>query len=441
MVHPTQAQPDGAASAAPQSPDPSRPDGQAAEDLSLIVQQLRTAQTDFIVAEIQHLRELAILNRMSDALTLRRDHQKIILDTVREALRIAPSDGVWVIEPDAHAKIVAVHTLHAPAPDPSALPSEVLDLFFRIVTELPKHPLVMPTYNPDAPQGMYTALALTTAEYLLGALVLYSADAQRAVSSEQIRLLQSMLRQAGIACENARLFETISDMIVDVVLAMALAIESRDPYTGGHVLRVTAYSLMLGEKTGLEPQELAALRLGGVLHDIGKIAVLDQILRKPGKLTAEEFNAMKAHSTVGHHIISPILQLSCCAGFVRNHHERWDGRGYPDGLAGRHIPVAARIGAIADTYDAMTSDRAYRKSLSSDIAYAEIRRCAGSQFDPKLAEAFVAEPPQRLAEYVERVHDWRSRRQRTSALDLMTLLHLDRPRTSGAEPAPYVVAA
>lgn len=393
------------------------------------LEELELQQLAFIQSDIQHLRELAVLNRMADALGQRRAFQQVLRDTAAETAGVIGEGArVWVIEPNAAGKILTIHNAAGSALTPAELPLEVRDLFDRVVAEKSDEPMAMPPYDPDAPEGMFLALGIKTAKHLMGVLVLWGNDPGKLNDSHQTRLLRSMLHQTAVACENARLFETLSSMIVDVVIAMALAIESRDPYTGGHVMRVTAYSLLLAQQAGASRDDLSILRLGGLLHDIGKVAVPDAILRKPGKLDNDEFAIMKTHAAVGHQIISPIPQLAAVAPVVRHHHERYDGKGYPDGLAGEAIPWVARICAIADTFDAMTSDRPYRKGMDMRVALEEIARCAGTQFDPELAKVFVKNEPARFAEAHELLRQWREGADRADTLGLIELLEMNLPR-------------
>ena len=156
------------------------------------------------------------------------------------------------------------------------------------------------------------------------------------------------------------------------------------------LLRSLAYrASRLGAYVGLREDELEAVAYGALLHDIGKIAMPESILHKPGPLTEDEFREMKLHPEIGERICGPLRIARSFSAIIRHHHERWDGRGYPDGIAGEGIPLGARIVAIADAYDAMTTDRAYRRALPHEVAIGEIERCAGTQFDPELAEAFV----------------------------------------------------
>jgi HD-GYP domain-containing protein (c-di-GMP phosphodiesterase class II) len=169
--------------------------------------------------------------------------------------------------------------------------------------------------------------------------------------------------------------------------ALATALDTRDNETAGHAQRVTRLAVRLGQELGLSPAALLELERGAMLHDIGKIGVPDAILRKPGPLTDEEWALMRRHAAFGAAMLDGIPFLSDAVPLVRHHHERWDGRGYPDGLAGEAIPLGARIFAVADAFDAMTSDRPYRRPMSLAQARAELARCAGSQFDPAVVAA------------------------------------------------------
>jgi putative nucleotidyltransferase with HDIG domain len=172
--------------------------------------------------------------------------------------------------------------------------------------------------------------------------------------------------------------------------ALARAIDARDPSTFGHSARVAAISVMIAEEMGLTPTEREALRRGALLHDIGKIGVEDRVLRKPGPLSAEESSDMQEHPRIGHEMLKGLRFLEPSLAGVLHHHERWDGAGYPYGLAGDQIPRAVRILTVADVFDAMTSDRPYRKDMGVEAATESIRRDAGIRFDPDVVTAFIA---------------------------------------------------
>jgi HD-GYP domain-containing protein (c-di-GMP phosphodiesterase class II) len=176
---------------------------------------------------------------------------------------------------------------------------------------------------------------------------------------------------------------------MDIVRALSSAIDASDPYTNGHSLRVTAYSVGIGRQLGLPSDMLEALEYGSLLHDIGKIGVMEAILSKPGRLTMDEYEHIRKHPVIGDTIISSIDFLGKMRPIVRNHHERFDGSGYPDGLKSTSIDIMARIVSVADTYDAITSDRPYRVAMSRERALAILAESRGSQLDPELVDVFV----------------------------------------------------
>ena len=176
---------------------------------------------------------------------------------------------------------------------------------------------------------------------------------------------------------------------VAILSMLTRAIEARDPYTRGHSTRVTALAELVALRLGWGEERLKSLRIGGRLHDIGKLAIPDAVRSKEGRLEADELVQIQEHPKVGAKLILRIAALRDAIPYVLYHHERWDGTGYPSGKAGEEIPVEARVLAVADAFDAMTSDRPYRPALSHDEALAEVERCAGTQFDPEIARIFL----------------------------------------------------
>ncbi|PIY48541.1 MAG: phosphohydrolase [Armatimonadetes bacterium CG_4_10_14_3_um_filter_66_18] len=224
-----------------------------------------------------------------------------------------------------------------------------------------------------------------------GAIYIDNRIAAGRFSQADLELLSLFANQAAIAIENSRLYQATQDMFLNMTLALADAIEQRDQYTGEHVLRVVRYSVMIGGALGLAKAEGDALRLSAILHDIGKIGVADSILRKPGRLSEEEFSTIRGHPTIGGRILDHMgQQLADVIPGVRHHHERIDGHGYPDGLHGDQIPQSARIIAVADAFDAMTTDRPYRPGLPVEAALQEIRINLDAQFDRDIGDAFLA---------------------------------------------------
>src|SRR3989454_1472356 len=174
-----------------------------------------------------------------------------------------------------------------------------------------------------------------------------------------------------------------------MLAALAQALEERDAYSGGHSLRVTELAEIVARRLGWDDGRLAGLRLGGLLHDVGKLTLPRSLLRKAGPLDARELALVRLHPVVGARIVAPILRGKGPLDCVLYHHEHWDGRGYPLGRRGVRIPEPARVLSVADAFDAMTSTRPYRAALSTDAALAELERCSGSQFDPVVARAFT----------------------------------------------------
>ena len=213
--------------------------------------------------------------------------------------------------------------------------------------------------------------------------------AEGVFTEDDVELFQLFSNQVAIALDNARLYEEIRETFFATAEALAEAIEKRDPYTGGHTKRVVNYCLVAAKYLNLTPEELEILKLSAILHDVGKIGVEDRILRKPGNLDDEEAKIMKMHPLLGAEIMRHIRQLKDLIPGMLHHHERPDGKGYPEGLKGMDIPIVARIISAADTYDAMTTNRPYRKGLSRQTAIDEIKKEAGTQFDKEVAEAFV----------------------------------------------------
>ena len=194
---------------------------------------------------------------------------------------------------------------------------------------------------------------------------------------EQIRKLKLAAR------ENHELF-------MGTIRAMAQAIDAKDPYTRGHSMRVNRYSVILAKELGLKGAQLREIHVSSLMHDVGKIGIHDVILQKPGKLTDDEFEVMKTHTVLGANILAPIRQMKRIIPGLRWHHERMNGQGYPDGLSGDQIPLMARIIAIADTFDAVTTDRPYQKTMTYDEALQVLERLKGVALDEKIVDAFMS---------------------------------------------------
>jgi response regulator RpfG family c-di-GMP phosphodiesterase len=225
---------------------------------------------------------------------------------------------------------------------------------------------------------------------VIGILTLIRTDQHLSpFTTGQLHSLSIIASKAASAIENSKLYEELKESYMETLTALANAVEARDIYTRGHTERVWYMAELLGREMGWEEGRLWEVKMGGILHDIGKIGVPDAILNKPETLTQEEFEIMKQHPTCGARILEDISFLKPAIPYVLYHHERFDGKGYPCGLRGEGIPIQGRLMAVVDTFDAITSDRPYRKSKGFELAVKEIKDCSGTQFDPKVAKIFV----------------------------------------------------
>lgn len=237
---------------------------------------------------------------------------------------------------------------------------------------------------------------------LLAILLLGQKDDGSRFEQEELDFFSALASDVAMAIRNAQLFDDLKheadrnrNLFIQTTIALGSAIEAKDAYTHGHTERVTKYSLAVArqmETSGLyqfPPKFFENIYIAGLLHDIGKIGVSESILCKQDKLTEEEYEVMKTHTTRGAEILSPLTGFDEVINGVKYHHERYDGKGYPSGLKGEDIPIIAAIIAVADTYDAITTDRSYRKGLSKEIAIEEIIRFSGKQFNPKPVQAIV----------------------------------------------------
>lgn len=249
----------------------------------------------------------------------------------------------------------------------------------------------------------FCSIPLKVQDRVVGMLNAYSYTRGYKFSEGQRRMLSVLASRAAVSIENARLYQDLVGRNAELIRAnasletnfrativgFAHALEESDRYTRGHSERVSHYAQLIGRGVGLGEGEIERLVWAGLLHDIGKIGIRYEKLNKPGKLTPEEVAMFRTHPAKGKRILEPIPFMSELIPGAFCHHENWDGSGYPQGLMGERIPVIGRIVAVADTYDAMTSDRSYRKALRHEVAIAEIERCAGSQFDQGLVDIFL----------------------------------------------------
>jgi response regulator RpfG family c-di-GMP phosphodiesterase len=257
-----------------------------------------------------------------------------------------------------------------------------------ISTELMEGKIVR-TNNPSesSKRNFATIFPLMIEGQVFGTLDIHS---DSMLGEEKEGKILYLLNRSAERMENVALYEGLYENMLSTLNSMAKILDARDPHTSQHSTRVTNLSVAMANILKLSDDEKDVLYIAASLHDIGKVGIPDSILLKPGTLTDEEFMIIKRHPDIGADILKPIPPMSRETEVIRYHHERYDGKGYPSGIGGEEIPLLSRIITLADSYDAMTSDRPYRNGLPMDKAIEEIVRCMGSQFDPELAKLFIS---------------------------------------------------
>lgn len=241
----------------------------------------------------------------------------------------------------------------------------------------------------DNGKGNLIAAPLKIRSSLFGALVLKANNGKGPLKERDLYYLNFVLDKASSSIENFALYDNLQQSLFSILYAFVETLEARDAYTKQHSARVTQYSVAMAKALGRPEEDMEILQVSANLHDIGKIGIPDHILLKPGRLTDDEYEVIKKHPCIGSHIIGHFDIWSKEQRVIRAHHERWDGRGYPDGLRGEEIPYLARIIAVADVYDALTSDRSYRSKMSAEKAAEILKENSGAQFDPEILGLFT----------------------------------------------------
>jgi putative nucleotidyltransferase with HDIG domain len=237
---------------------------------------------------------------------------------------------------------------------------------------------------------------------------------------DEREMIRGYAHTTAVALQKLILRENVERNLVDTITAFVNAIESKDPYLKGHSARVSLYAADVARGMGMTAEMIQVVSRGAMLHDLGKLSIMDTILRKPERLTGDEFAIVRSHPLVGAKILEPLRFLARESDAVRHHHERFDGTGYPDALTGEDIPLVARVVAVADVFDAITSDRPYRTALPIDLARTEIAQARGSHFDPLVADAFSSIPLARLSEIRRHYESLRSQPLSVSAPALVS---------------------
>ncbi len=363
-------------------------------------------------AENIRLREALTIYKVSEAIALSHDIERILDVVLRAAIDEVKADvaTLHLRDPRSGQYEERVKVVASESDPVSGLPSPA----FGILTEQFASGVPILAHGGKAsrfftenaaPQDLasFVAVPLQVRGDMVGVLNVFSFTQGKKFDEGHRKMLAVLASRAASAIDNARLYgelvasndsltaanQSLEEMFQQTVAGFAQALEESDMYTRGHSERVAVYSEVLARGLTLPDAEVRRIVQAGVMHDVGKIGVRYDMLNKPGKLTPEEIAVFRQHPEKGKRILEPV---PCLHGLIDGcwcHHEWFDGGGYPRGLSGHNIPLVGRIVSIADAYDAMTSDRAYRRALSHEIAVGEIERCAGTQFDPELADAFV----------------------------------------------------
>ena len=329
------------------------------ESLSEILQLNQKNEKHTILLVDDEVNNLQLLRR-----TLRNDYNIITASNGKEALEIVEGKG------DEIALIVS---------DQKMPEMEGTEFLKRVAGEYPDIVKILLTGHLDVDAIVDSINDCHLYQYIV-----------KPFDPEELKMtIDSGIRKFDLVNNKTVILKDLRELFYKTIKLIASALDAKDPYTHGHSLRVTMYSLILAKNLNLDDTTLEEIETAGLLHDIGKIGIPQKILCKPDKLTDEEYELMKSHPARAEKMLMGIKKLTVVSNWLRCHHERWDGKGYPYGLKGEEIPISGRIIALADTYDAMTSTRSYRKALSHETAIEEIKKCAGTQFDPVLAELFI----------------------------------------------------
>jgi putative nucleotidyltransferase with HDIG domain len=344
---------------------------------------------------VERDQELAALHRMSEAIGSERHINRLCDKTVHEICLTFGATTVCVLLHDIHTGdlVAAASTSDAKVngSHPRVKPGDGL-LWQVMKTGKPLHlPGSAAAHHFAGMQGLQDGIAvpIRSKQRTLGMIYACGRAGGKGFSDRERDLLCGIANQTGFALDNATLYHDLENLFVGIAWSFASALDAKSPWTAGHSKRVTQYAVAIAEELDKGSEFLNAVQTCGLLHDIGKIAIPEKLLDKQGAITYNERRTIAEHAVRGAKILEHIDTFQPFLPGIRHHHERWDGEGLPDGLAGEEIPLLARVLAVADSYDAMTSDRPYRQRRTRAEAIEEIERCSGTQFDPQVVEAFI----------------------------------------------------
>lgn len=341
-------------------------------------------------------RELGALHSVLSAATRSLDLPEVLVVALGELEQIlgTTASAAFVVDQETRRlRLVAQHEMPAEflrqisrTPESDSIFAKVIESNKGILVQDPHSEKELAEVGDDA--SCLVVFPMKSVTDVVGLIVGVCVD-QKEIDESGWKLLDAIGEEMGVVVENVRLYENLRLAYLSTIRALAEAVDAKDTHTRGHSEKVSAYAVAIATKLGLDSDFIENIRDSGYLHDIGKIGTPDAVLTKQGVLTSEEMDTMRLHPGASHKILAPARLPEEIKEMIWHHHERFDGSGYPDGLKHDKIPLGSRILSVADAYEAMTADRPYRDSLSTEDAVTELRRCSGEQFDPMIVEAFL----------------------------------------------------
>lgn len=345
----------------------------------------------------QMRKRLGAIYAANQIIASERDLNKLFERVMDQIFQLVPAhNGVILLEDKARGELITEYVKSGSAHDQIVISSSIVTRAYKdgeaVITFDAADDSRFGAGASIIQQNISSAMCvpLQHQDETLGVIYVDTRGTTDAFVNTDVELLVAIAGPSAVAIKNAQYVRMVEQAYSDTLIALANAIELRDHYTVGHTWRVTNFSMEIAQELNWAPEKIKEVQMGGVLHDVGKIAVEDAILRKPGHLTDEEYAKIKIHPEAGARLLQDITFLHPLIPYCLYHHERIDGKGYPYGLKGDQIPLEGRLVAVADTFDALTSNRPYRKGLPPEVAIAEIEKGRGTQFDPQCADALIS---------------------------------------------------